>query len=335
MKKWFLVVGLVILLISGISPTLAQSNVEYFFVACENQAVMNLSGEMGAGYDVYYQVFSASSGTGNALTALRQVSVNGTYAFSERVPYNSGATVAFAAIASAKIIIAREGNPSSTIYETTVDDLQDGCADPLNALGTSLDSGSETANQVDTGPGIQSPFGGIINPNINATPEPLVVIGARQIAQPGRSQTPGMIFAQCNAFPRANPGVLYDNDNVVVFWSWFAKTRAQVEDHIAHAQYSVTLNTAPFTNVVASPIELRNGDYWVFFSAQVGHLSPGKYGVEYKLTWDTAISDGYADYGPETDNLSENGDCTFFITPNPDNIRITDYNGSYSLPTGE
>ncbi|MCB9452172.1 MAG: hypothetical protein H6672_12085 [Anaerolineaceae bacterium] len=333
MKKWFLAAGLVALLIWSGSTVLAQSSVEYFFVACENQAVMNLSGEMGAGYDVYYQVFSASSGTGNALTGLRQVAVDGTFAFSESVPYNNGATVPFGGFASARIIIASASDSTRTIYETTVDDIQDGCSSPLNTVGTSVDAGSENANQTDVGPGIQSPFGGIINPNISATPEPLVVIGARQIVEPGRSQTPGMIFAQCNDYPRANPGVLYDNDNIIVFWSWFAKTQAEVEDHLAHAQYSVTLNTAPFTNVVASPIELRNGDYWVFFSAAIGHLSPGKYGVEYKLTWDAAITDGYGDYGPDTENPAENGDCTFFILPNPDNTRITDYNGSYSLPT--
>jgi hypothetical protein len=336
MRKLFLVFGVVILLVVGISATMAQSNVEIFFVACESQAVMNLSGEMGTGYDVYYQVFSASSGTGTAITALRQVSVDGTYAFSERVPYNSGAAVAFGGIASAKVIIAREGNSSSTIYETTVDDLQDGCANPLNAVGTSLDTqGDATAAQTDAGPGIQSPFGGIINPNIVVTPQPLVVIGARQVVVPGRSQTPGMIFAQCDAFPRAEPGVVYDNDNIIVFWSWYAKTQAQVEDHLAHAQYSVTLNTAPFKDVVASPIELRGGDYWVFFTATVGHLSPGRYGVEYKLTWDTGISDGYAEYGPETANLSENGSCTFTIQRNPDNQQITDYNRSYSLGLDE
>ncbi|MBZ0275854.1 MAG: hypothetical protein K8I60_06910 [Anaerolineae bacterium] len=329
-----LLIGVLILILAfGLSAVQAESNVQIFFVACDTQAVMNLSGEMGTGYDVYYQVFSASSGTGNALTNLRQVSVDGTYAFSEKVAYINGATVPFGGIVSAKVIIARESDSTRTLYETTVDDLQDGCAEPQNLTGTSLEAGNAESLTTPVGPGIQSPFGGIINPNINATPEPIVVIGARDIPQLDRSQTPGVIFAQCNAFTRAEPGVLYDNDNIVIFWSWYAKTQAQVENHMAHAQYSVTLNTAPFTNVIVSPIERRGSNYFVFYSATIGHLTPGKYGVEYKLTWDAVITDGYADYGPETDHPSEGGDCTFFIQPNPANQRLTDYNTVFSLPS--
>jgi hypothetical protein len=52
-------------------------------------------------------------------------------------------------------------------------------------------------------------------------PEPLVKIGARS-AQ--RSQTAGLIFAECDRYPLTDPGVLYDTDDLVVFWSWFAKT---------------------------------------------------------------------------------------------------------------
>ena len=84
-----------------------------------------------------------------------------------------------------------------------------------------------TTATVDVGPPIVSPFGGFLNPDLEITPEPIVVIGARP--HPAyRSPTPGLVFAECTeALPRAMPGVIYDTDNVVIFWSWFARTEEQ------------------------------------------------------------------------------------------------------------
>src|SRR3990172_5409749 len=68
--------------------TQTPSSVNIFYVACENQGVINFDGTMQPGYDIYYQLFSGPSGGGTALTALRQVSVNGSYAVSDQVAYN-------------------------------------------------------------------------------------------------------------------------------------------------------------------------------------------------------------------------------------------------------
>jgi hypothetical protein len=292
--------------------------VQIFFVACGDVAIMNLSGTMIAGEDVFYQVFSGSGGTGTALTSLRQVQVDGAFTFSERIAYNTGSTIATGSIGSARVVIARESDSSRTSYDTTVDDLQDGCNNAQNPLGSSLDAGggAVAATPDSSRPTILSPFGGTINSNLVITPEPAVVIGVRE-SDNYRSIDPGLIFAECNAFlPQAKPGVVYDTDNVVIFWSWYAKTQEQVQQHVDNAQYSVTLNGAPFDNVELLPIQKRGRNYWAFYIARIGNLRPGGYGVQYKLTWGQQISDGYDNYGPGTSRPELTGSCGFHIRRN-------------------
>lgn len=337
MRKFIpILAGILILAAFSTQVGLAESNVTIFFVTCDNRAVVNFTGTMDAGYDVYYQVFSGSGATGSALTSLRQAQVDGTYAYSEAINYNSGSTVAAGAAGSVKVYVGREGNPNSISGETfVVDDLQDGCNNPQNALGTSVDAGSgATSSTTTSGGSILSPFGGFINPAVaGATPEPPVVIGARVSPTIGRSGTPGVLFAECDGYlPQAAPGLLYDTDNVVIFWSWFARTPEQVQDHIAQANYGVTLNRAPLKEVQVSGVTRpTNLSYWVFYTANIGKLTPGTYGVEFRLNWKQAITDGYGDYGPGTDNVEIYSTCTFTIERNPNGISVTDFNRMYSL----
>lgn len=311
------------------TSTPTDSSVTIFIVICDTRAVVNFSGNMLAGYDVYYQIFSTPGGTGTAITALRQVPVNGAYTFSEVVNYDAGSTVAAGATASVKVVIAREGNPASTTFETVVTDLQDGCAEPQFATGTSADAGSgTTTTSVNAGPLIRSPFGDYVNPGYDPQAPDVVVIGARNFALP-RHKTPGLIFAECNDYPRAFPGLIYDTDNVVVFWSWYAKTEEQVQQHIDNAIYAVgTFGTNPFMHpVVVSPIEKRGANYWVFYTVTLGNVKPGSYPIGFNLTWKAPITDGYEDFGPGTANEVFNSNCDFTVAPNPDGRAV-----SYTFP---
>ncbi len=348
MKRILTFALLMIVLALGVGISLAQtdtttteatSSVTIFFVACENQGVINLNGNMEAGLDVYFQFFSGPQGGGTALTTLRQAQVDGTYAISDAVPFQTGSTVAAGATASARVFIAREGSPSSTASDIfLVDDIQDGCNNPQNALTSSVDTGTgaaATTTSSSHGIRIRSPFGGFISPPgaaASATPEPAVVIGARQSAGAGnRSNTAGVLFAECDKFPSAAaPGTLFDNDNIIIFWSWYARTEAQVQDHISKAQYNVRLNSAPLIEVQVSPIEKRGTNFWVFYYATVGNLRPGGYGVEFDLSWSEAHFDGYRNYGPGTDRERERGTCTFRIDRNPNNLNVS-YNNIYSV----
>jgi hypothetical protein len=322
---------------TGTTPTQTTGpSVNYFIVICDNRAVVNFSGTMFVGYDIFYQVFSGPNGTGNPLTALRQVPVSGEYAFSEVVNYLNGATVAAGATASARVRIARETNPDSATLDQTVNDVQDGCAEPQNQSGSSVDLGSSDPGQTDAQgqvvlarPNtILSPFGGFLNPDYTPTRPPLVVIGARDLTPP-RQGTPGLIFAECNNYPVANPGLIYDTDRITVFWSWFARTPELVQEHIDAANYAVGyFGSNPFIPPVqVSEIQQIGRNYWVFYTVDLGFAAPDNYSISFRLTWDRPISDGYEDFGPGTANEQIISGCAFQVRPNPTGQMI-----NYSFP---
>jgi hypothetical protein len=304
------------------------------YIACGDAGVINVSGTMLTGWDIYYQLYDNAGGTGNALSSLRQLAVDGNYAVSERLTYANAVTIATGATGSARVLIARETNSSSIDFETTVNDLQDGCNAPQNAAATSIDTGTGapagTSATTSTAVRILAPGGGVLNPSLE--PESEVFLGARPSLN-FRSETPGVIFAECDNFELANPGLVYDTDNVVVFWSWFTRTRAQMDQHLATAQYSVRLNGAILDEVAQSAIGRRGGaNQWVFFTGQVGNLRPGHYEVEYKLSWSEPHFDGYDNYGPGTENPNLTALCNFDVLPNPTGIRVTNYTLKY-FPT--
>jgi len=313
------------------------SNYTGFVVICEDQAVVNLDGTMLAGFDLYFQIYAGTQGTDGAISSLRRVAADGTFTFSEVVPYNGDTTIPFGGFGSAFVSIAREGDPDNSTFSEFIDDFQDGCAEPQNPVGVSsvegdgafsATSGSDVLDQsagtkADGTSNILSPFGGVLNPNYIPPEKPFVVLGAREPFTLPRQETPGLIFAECQDYPVAEPGLIYDNDDVVVFWSWFARTRQQAQDHIDHVQYAITnYGSVTLPNVQVSDIQLINGRYWVFYTSRLGNLRAGQYYIDYNVTWDEAITDGFADYGPETDNeLLESG-CYFEVRQNPDGIQV-------------
>ena len=311
-----------------------SNSTEGFLIVCADAAVLNFSGTSLVGWDVFYQIFSGSAGSGTALTNQRQVPVAGEYAVSDRVTYNTGLTVADGGTASAKVDVARESDPTRIDYSFVLTDVQDGCNNPTNPLVTSTDSTGGTSD-ASTGTGsagtttsIFAPGGGLLYPNLSA--EAAVVVGARP-SDRFRSETPGLIFAECDAFPLAEPGLIYDNENVTIFWSWFTKTQEQMDQHIANAIYTVTLNTAQLPMTTRTDPVLRSGNYWVFYTATVGQLRPGHYEVGYLLTWANPVNDGYGDFGPGTANPRQSGICNFDVLLNQNGVNIN-HTGMY-FPT--
>lgn len=340
MKKLILVMILVCVLALGSSAALAQSEISIFFVACEDRAVLDFSGTMASGFSVYYQVFSGTGASGAALTALRRVDVSGGFTVSQVVQYESGQRVGMGQFASARVSIARTNNPDSSVFTTTVEDVQDGCGEPSYGLQPS--SGTGTAGVLEparivSDSGIMAPDGSMLNPVFSTPAEPVVLLGARPSERdtfeaPGRTANPGLIFAECDAFPLADPGTLYDTDNLLVFWSWFASTAAQVRDHIANARYAITMNNQPFTNVQLGQVVRRGRNYWVFYTVPLGSTwPPGDYRISFKLEWDQPITDGYEDFGPGTANESFETSCSFTISPNPWGISVP-HRPPYPMP---
>lgn len=311
---------------SGATTTTTSNNVAIFYVACLDRGVVNFTGTMLTGFDVYYQLFAGAGGTGTQLSTLRRASVDGNYRYSEIVTYTGG-TVAAGAVGSITVSIARESSPDNPTYSTTVNDIQDGCAEPQNPLGSSTDAGSAAPDTVTYTP-ILSPFGGVVNPGYSPADDPVVVIGARNYVPP-RQGTPGLIFAECNDYPIANPGLVYDNDRVVLFWSWFARTPEQVQQFIDNAEFEVGyFGSNPFIQpVVRSPIQQRGANWWVFYTIDLGFVVPGSYRVQYGVRFNNQVDDGFQLYGPGTAVEEINSSCNFRVVRNPNNETV-----SYTFP---
>ena len=145
------------------TQTTDDSTINYYFVACENSGVFDFNGFMNPGFDIYVQIF-AEGPAGPPLTDMVRVAVNGDYSVSPNVPYTSGSRLA-GQFATARVIIARENNPANVSFETTINEVQDGCiagtfapTDVTTADGTSDDSSGTPGGVTVTSSGILSPF---------------------------------------------------------------------------------------------------------------------------------------------------------------------------------
>ncbi|HLA44711.1 MAG TPA: hypothetical protein VJZ27_14805, partial [Aggregatilineales bacterium] len=89
-----------------------------------------------------------------------------------------------------------------------------------------------------------------------------------------------------------------------------------MEDHLAHADYEILLNGRRLTNYEQYQLPLRresDSRWYVYWYYPVGELEPGRYEISYLVTWDEQINDGYTDFGPGTENESDEGKCVFSV----------------------
>ena len=104
---------------------------------------------------------------------------------------------------------------------------------------------------------------------------------------------------------------------VTVYWSWFAKTASQLADQISYGNYEVSIDGQLLkdwrnykTDVIRNSTD---GNYYVYWYVPIGTPLPGDHKIDFKLTWQQAISDGYKKYGPGTDEEQDIGSCVFTI----------------------
>jgi hypothetical protein len=342
-----------LLLLAGVASA-QESSVNYFFTACETNAIVELDGTMGAGYDLYVQFFAGAGGTGDELTGLTRISVNGTYDITRVVNYSSGKTAALGQLISMYIALAPEGNPDGAVYTDIVDDFQDTCAEPAtgtqtiggvdaNAEGTGIDpSTGETVNvpagELISSSGIPKPNGGILNEIFALPNENTVQIGARYSERfsDGNQRMPdaGLIYAQCrDASSLAAPGILYDTDNLTLYWNWWAVEAEQVYDHMRNVTYNVVLSGQRVTEINVSPVVQReDGYYYVFYTAPLGDgWRPDGYWVNMEIRWQQPISDGVSEYGPGTETEVISTGCDFSVVANPYGVQVQQKNPSVPL----
>ncbi|MGB1288604.1 MAG: hypothetical protein ACPG7F_18870, partial [Aggregatilineales bacterium] len=259
------------------------STINYLFVACEDRFVVDFDGTMQTGYDIYFTIFRGLQASGETLVSRRQLSVDGAYTVSQEILLPDTERIGVGESASARIQIASETAPDTDIlFDEITDDFNDtpGTTCFAPQFTTDVSSSSVGSNTIIDGEiipfgfirdpqtgeirqavpgeiigsaGIFRPDGGVLNQIVFPAQEAVVQVGARpsEDINAGRTSNPGLVFAECEDFPLANPGRLFDTDGIVVYWAWFATTPAQVYDHINNAQYFVTVagRNIPFIEV--------------------------------------------------------------------------------------
>ena len=301
-------------------PTQEGSTINWFYSACEDRMVVDLQGTVQFGYDIYYQAFDLFGGRGEPITALRRVAVNGAYSLAQEVSWLGAGTRALGTPISVVFRIGREEDPDSTLFLEPSDDYLTECHEAGSTL-EEVDAGPQAGDIIGSS-GVFTPAGNMLNPIFYEPPEPLVQIGARPSLSKvaGRTANPGLIFAECADVPAADPGLIYDTDEIRIFWSWYARTVEQVQDHLLNARYRVELRGEAIPDIQRSEIIQVPGsrDWWVFYFVNLGDKwEPGRYGIHMELRWANPISDGYADFGPGTANELLDSGCLFVVQRNP------------------
>ncbi len=178
-------------------------------------------------------------------------------------------------------------------------------------------------------------FGALLDTNYNevvsATLEAVEVAGAESSggtpadvpdATPTPTRTPGPtpvpesvnILAYCEQ-KRVRPPSPTTNDSVYIEWSWYVAREELMQQHLDNANYEVMLDGEPLEgwNQYATEMRRESGTWIVYWYYPVGSLEAGEHRVDFRLTWDEAITDGYKDFGPGTANEVDEGGCTFTV----------------------
>lgn len=126
------------------------------------------------------------------------------------------------------------------------------------------------------------------------------------------------VLAYCDnrSFGKPPPIGLKTGATIDVFWSWYAKDKELIQQHIDNAVYDVQVDGKPLDNWQQFRVPIRkqsDGNYYVYWFVPFGPLTAGPHSITYKVSWKTAISDGYQMFGPGTNKESETGTCTFTV----------------------
>ncbi len=125
------------------------------------------------------------------------------------------------------------------------------------------------------------------------------------------------VFAFCDdrSFGLAPPAGLTSGSSIRIFWGWFASSEALVWQHINNAQHELRVNGTAIADLDSYRLTPRQdgSQFVVYWYVPFGPLSAGTFEVTYRVSWQSAISDGYARYGPGTDTEFEEESCSFVV----------------------
>ncbi len=125
------------------------------------------------------------------------------------------------------------------------------------------------------------------------------------------------VFAFCDesAFGIAPPAGLTNGSTIRIFWGWFASSEALVWQHINNALHELRINDTAIADLDDYRLTPRQdgNQHVVYWYVPFGPLTAGSYEITYRVSWQSAISDGYARYGPGTDRELEAESCSFVV----------------------
>ncbi len=124
------------------------------------------------------------------------------------------------------------------------------------------------------------------------------------------------VFALCDNsfFGIAPPTNIAAGSTIDIYFAWFAATREQVEQHVAAAIYDVRLDGTVLR--IPPPAFIRpsaGSGYEAFWFINVGPVAAGQRRITYRVTWNSPVFDGSANFGPGTSITQETGSCTFTV----------------------
>ena len=126
------------------------------------------------------------------------------------------------------------------------------------------------------------------------------------------------VFAFCDdpVFGIPAPADLTAGSTIKIYWAWFASTEAYLRQHITNAAHELSVNGEIIENVNQYRLSpTRSGaQHVVYWYVPYGPLEARSYAINYRVTWRSPISDGYATYGPGADIEFEEESCSFVVS---------------------
>jgi uncharacterized protein YraI len=157
---------------------------------------------------------------------------------------------------------------------------------------------------------VETEFEQVVGLAATPPPPPNTTSAPHSTPEPNRVD----ILAYC-AQKNVKPDTPTTSDNVYVEWSWFVSLPDYMDEHLKNAHYEVRLDGKLLENwqQYATDMRVESGVWIVYWYYPVGKLTAGLHRIDFKLTWDEAISDGYKQFGPGTPNETDQGNCPFNV----------------------
>ncbi len=125
------------------------------------------------------------------------------------------------------------------------------------------------------------------------------------------------VFAFCDdpVYGIPAPGSLRDGTYIDIWWAWFAATEEQVQDHIDAVNYEIRVNGDEVQNIndFVEDIVPAQTQYAAYWYVPYGPLPAGEYEIQFTMTWEAAITDGFEFFGPGTPNPFVQESCAFTV----------------------